>query len=132
MEFQDRDLKTALLRAFRIVLILAAVGSISLWIVLGWRSAALFLVGAAIASSSILVWEKLMGAVLARLNAGGTPRPLSPVLVWFFVHLLLSGCLLYVSLRGLHGSVYALAAGLGLALIGLMIESFRLLKVWTL
>jgi len=73
-----------------------------------------------------------VGAVhLDRLGQGGKARPLASVLFWFVAHLLLSGGLLYVSLRGLDGSVYALLAGLGLALIALLIESLRLLKAWT-
>ena len=78
-----------------------------------------------------MVWQRLMGAVLDRLSEGRKARPLAPVLLWFFIHLLLSACLLYVSLRGLNGSVYALIAGLGLALIALTFESLRLAQAWT-
>ncbi len=106
MEFQDQDFKAALTRALRTELILAVVGIPIAWIASGWRSAVLFVVGAAICGTGIMVWQRL-------------------------IHLLLSGCLLYVSLRGLDGSVYALIAGLGLALIALTIESFRLVKAWT-
>jgi hypothetical protein len=131
MEFQDQDFKAALTRALRTELILAVVGIPIAWIASGWRSAVLFVVGAAICGTGIMVWQRLMGAVLDRLSEGREVRPLAPVLFWFFTHLLLSGCLLYVSLRGLDGSVYALIAGLGLALIALTIESFRLVKAWT-
>jgi len=131
MEFQDKEFKAALTRAFRTVLILAVIGIATAWIALGWRSAALLAVGAAVSATGILVWQRLMGAVLDRLGQGGTARPLAPVLGWFVAHLLLSACLLYVSLRGLNGSVYALIAGLGLALLALFIESVRLLKAWT-
>ena len=131
-EFNDQDFKAALARAFRTVLILTALGIPVAWLSKGWQSALLFLVGAIVAAVGIYEWQRLMGAVLERLKQGGTPRPLAPVLVWFFLRLIFAGALLYVSLRSLHGSVYALLAGLGLALIALLIESFRLLKVWTL
>lgn len=130
-EFLDQDLKAALTRALRTVLILTAVGVPAAWISLGWRSAVLFVVGAAICGTGILVWQRLMSAILERLSEGRKPKPLAPVLAWFFTHLFLAACLLYVSLRGLDGSVYALIAGLGLALVALTIEAFRLLKVWT-
>lgn len=130
--FNDQDFKLALHRALRLVAILALVGIPIAWMAAGRSSALLFLVGAVIAGSSIWVWQRLMGAVLDRLAQGVTPRPMGPVLAWFFAHLIFSGCLLYVSLRGSNGSVYALIAGLGLALFALLIESIRLLKVWTL
>ena len=131
-EFNDQDFKNALARALKTVIVLGLVGIPVAWLARGWQSAVLFLVGATIAAIGIYEWQRLMGAVLERLKQGGTPRPLTPVLVWFFLRLLLAGVTLYVSLRSLHGSVYALLAGLGLALIALLIESFRLLKVWTL
>jgi hypothetical protein len=39
--------------------------------------------------------------------------------------------LLYVSLKFLDGSVYALAAGLGLGVFSLSVEGVRLMKAWT-
>jgi len=131
-EFVDADFVSALRRALRLVLVLAVVGTGVAWLALGWRSAFLYMVGAAISATAILVWQRLMGAVLTRFRAGGTPKPLVPVLLWFSVHLLLSGGLLYVSLKRLDGSVYVLIAGLGLALIALLIEALRLMKSWTL
>ncbi len=130
--FNDQDFKAALARALRTVLILAVIGIPIAWIAAGWRSAALFTVGAGISAVGIYEWQRIMGAVLERLAEGGNPRPLAPVLVWFFIRLLLAGAVLYVSLRSLHGSVYAPIAGIGLALIALLIEAFRLLKVWTI
>ena len=131
MQMQDQEFRTALNRALRTVLILAVIGLPIAWFAQGWQSAALFLIGATIAVSGIFEWRQLMGAVLERMQEGGTPRPLTPVLVWFFLRLALAGVVLYVSLKFLDGSVYALIAGISLALIALMIESFRLLKVWT-
>jgi hypothetical protein len=50
------------------------------------------------------------------------------ILFGFFARLGLTVVVLYVSLKFLHGTVLALAAGLGLGLISLSIEAFRLLK----
>lgn len=128
LAFNDQDFKAALFRALRLVAILLLIGTPTCWLLAGRSSALLYLVGSVIAGSSIWVWQRLMGTVLDRLAEGGTPRPAAPVVLWFFAHLIFSGGLLYVSLRGSNGSVYALIAGLGLALLALMVEALRLLK----
>ena len=58
-------------------------------------------------------------------------RPLGRVLTGFFLRLGVALALLYVSLKFLHGSVYALVAGLALGWPPLSIEGLRLLKSWT-
>jgi hypothetical protein len=50
------------------------------------------------------------------------------ILFGFFARLGLTVVVLYVSLKFLRGTVLALATGLGLGLISLSIEAFRLLK----
>lgn len=135
-DFSEEELKATLGRALRIVGILGAVGIPVVWFAAGgearWQSVLLFLVGALIAATGIYEWQRLMMAVLSRFNQGGTARPLAAVLLWFFLRLALAAFVLYVSLRSLHGSVYALCAGLGLAVIALMIEAMRLLRSWSL
>lgn len=131
-DFSEGDLKATLGRSLRMVGILAALGIPITWFAAGWQSTLLFLVGALIAATGIFEWQRLMMAVLSRFNEGGLPKPLAPVLIWFFLRLGIAGVLLYVSLRGLNGSVYALCAGLGLAVVALMIEAIRLLRAWSL
>jgi hypothetical protein len=53
------------------------------------------------------------------------------VLAGFFLRLGLTVVLLYVSLKTLDGSVYALAAGLALGVFSLAVEGLRLMKAWT-
>jgi hypothetical protein len=72
-----------------------------------------------------------MTAVMARMDSGGTARPLTMVLLGFFVRLAATIALLYVSLKALNGSVYALAAGLALGVFALTVEGIRLVKAWT-
>jgi hypothetical protein len=135
-DFSEEELKATLSRALRIVGILGAVGIPVVWFAAGgearWQSVLLFVVGALIAATGIYEWQRLMMAVLSRFNQGGTARPLAAVLLWFFLRLALAALVLYVSLRSLHGSVYALCAGLGLAVIALMMEAMRLLRSWSL
>ena len=134
MEFSDQDLRLLMNRALRSVLIAIAVGIPIIWFAWGWRSAVLFLVGGAIAATGILEWRQLMAAVLVRLDTGtaqSTPRPLGPILFWFFVRLVAAAGVLYVSLRSLDGKVAALIVGIALALAALFIEAFRLLRGWS-
>ena len=131
-DFTEQDLKATLTRALRWVAILGIVGIAVTWLTAGWRSAVLFLVGAAIAATGLYESQRLMLAVLSRFNEGRQGKPVAGVLIWFFLRLILAGVVLYVSLRSLEGSVYALCAGLGLAVVALTIESIRLLRAWTL
>lgn len=131
-DFTERDLKTTLTRALRWVGILGVVGALAIWRAAGWPSAAMFAIGAAIAATGLYESQRLMLAVLSRFNQGRERKPIAGVLIWFFLRLILAGVVLYVSLRSLEGSVYALCAGLGLAVVALMIESIRLLRSWTL
>jgi hypothetical protein len=114
------------------VAVLGVIGIAVTWLAAGWQSAVLFLVGAAIAGTGLYESQRLMLAVLSRFNEGRKGKPVAGVLVWFFLRLILAGVVLYVSLRSLEGSVYALCAGLGLAVVALTIESIRLLRAWTL
>jgi hypothetical protein len=133
MEFSDQDLRLVMNRALRSVLIAIVVGIPIIWVAWGWRSAVLFLVGGAIAATGILEWRQLMGAVLVRLDTGGsqTQKPLGPVLFWFFVRLVAAAGVLYVSLRSLDGKVVALLLGIALALIALFIEAIRVFRGWS-
>jgi hypothetical protein len=133
MEFSDQDLRLVMNRALRSVLIAIVVGIPIIWVAWGWRSAVLFLVGGAIAATGILEWRQLMGAVLVRLDTGGsqTQKPLGPVLFWFFIRLVAAAGVLYVSLRSLDGKVVALLLGIALALIALFIEAIRVFRGWS-
>jgi hypothetical protein len=134
MEFSDQELRLVMNRALRSVLAAIAVGIPILWFAWGWRSAVLYLVGGAIAATGILEWRQLMTAVLVRLDIEGgqnTPKPLGPVLFWFFVRLVAAAGVLYVSLRSLDGKVAALLLGIALALIALFVEAIRLFRGWS-
>ena len=72
-----------------------------------------------------------MTAVMDRMDAGGKARPLGMVLAGLFLRLIVSLVVLYASLKYLHGSVIALATGLGLSVVSLTFEGLRLMKKWT-
>ena len=129
--FTDADFRRTILRAIRLAAVITVVGAVLLWWKLGWQSAALLVVGAVISASGLWEWLRLMTAVMARMDAGGAARPMGMVLLGFFVRLAATVALLYVSLKVLNGSVWALAAGLALGVFALSVEGLRLIKAWT-
>ncbi len=129
--FSDEDFRRTILRALRLVAIAVVVGVPLAWWKGGWPSSALLAVGAVISGSGLWEWLRLMTAVMARMDAGETARPLVPVLIGFFLRLFGTVAVLYVSLKYLDGSVYALAAGLGLGVFALTVEGLRLMQAWT-
>jgi hypothetical protein len=134
--YTDEDFKQTIWGALRLVAIAVAVGVPLLWWKLGWPSAALLAVGALISGSGLYEWLRLMAALMVRMDSGGDVpvpvRPLAPVLIGFFLRLGVAVVALYVSLKFLDGSVYALVAGLALGVVALSMEGLRLVKSWTL
>ena len=129
--FSDADFRRTILSAIRLLAVIAVVAGALVWWKLGWQSAALLAVGAAISGSGLYEWLRLMTAVMARMDGGATAKPMGMVLVNFFLRLGLTVVLLYVSLKLLDGSVYALAGGLVLGVFALSVEGLRLMKAWT-
>ena len=129
--FSDEDFKRTIMRALRLLAVVTVVAAPLLWWKLGWQSAVLLLVGAAISGSGLYEWLRLMTAVMVRMDGGAKARPMGMVLLGFFLRLGLTVVLLYVSLKILDGSVYALAAGLALGVFALSVEGLRLMKAWT-
>jgi hypothetical protein len=128
LTFTDADLSAALFRAVRNVGILALIGTPIIWIASGWQSAALFVVGAAISAGGIYESRRLIRVVNAKLDKQRSPRSTGFVIAMFLLRLLIAGTALYVSLRCLHGAVYAIIAGLALAMVALSIEAVLLTR----
>ncbi len=129
--FTDDDFRRTMLRTLRLMAIVTVVALPLVWWRLGWQSAVLLLVGSVISGSGLWEWLRLMTAVMARMDGGGEARPMGLVLAGFFLRLGLTIVILYVSLKFLDGSVYALAAGIGLGIFALSFEALRLVKAWT-
>jgi hypothetical protein len=127
----DADFKRTIWKALRLMVIVTVVAAPLVWWKMGWQSALLLVVGALISGSGLFEWLRLMTAVMVRMDGGEKPRPMGLVLAGFFLRLGLTVAVLYVSLKLLNGSVYALAAGLALGVFALSIEGLRLMKAWT-
>ncbi len=127
LDFTDAHLKAAMQRALRMVALLTVLAFVGLLATLGWQTAMLLLAGALVSASGLWEWQKLIGVINARLDhqqATGRGR----VLAGFFLRLVVAGLVLYGSLRCFHGSVYALIAGLMLAIVALGFEALRLVR----
>ncbi len=129
--YTDADFRRTILSAIRLVVFVAVAAVPVVWWRAGWASAALLVVGAAISGSGLYEWLRLMTAVMARMDGGGTARPMGMVLTGFFLRLGATVAVLYVSLKYLNGSVWAIAAGLALGVFALSVEGLRLMKAWT-
>jgi hypothetical protein len=129
--YSDEDVRRSVLTAVKVVVAITVVALPLVWWKLGWSSAALLLVGAVISGSGLWEWRKLMTSMMAYMDAGGVARPMASVLIGFFLRLAAAVVGLYVSLKFLDGSVYALAAGLGMGVFALTIEGVRLARAWT-
>lgn len=130
-DFSDADFRRTMLSALRLLTVLTVAGGLLVWWKMGWQSAVLLLVGAGISGTGLWEWLRLMTAVMARMDGGAKARPMGMVLVGFFLRLGLTVVLLYVSLKILDGSVFALAGGLALGVFSLTVEGLRLMKAWT-
>jgi hypothetical protein len=130
-EYSDDDFRQTMLRTLRLLAIVTLIAAPVVWWKLGWQTALLLVIGAAISGSGLWEWLRLMTAVMVRMDAGGTPRPMGLVLGGFLLRLGLTLAVLYVSLKFLNGSVYALAAGLALGVFALGFEGLKLVKAWT-
>ncbi len=128
----DLDVHNTMLASIRLLAIFSVIAATLFWWKSGWQSALLLVVGALISSTSLWEWLRLMTAINERMDAGLKPGqkagPMGLILFGFFTRLGLTVVVLYVSLKYLHGTVFALAAGLGLGLLSLTIEALRLMK----
>jgi hypothetical protein len=136
LEFSDADLAALLRRTVRITAALGVVVTLILWPVMGWQTAALFAVGAALSVGSIYEWGRLIRHVTARMDgqesgkAAGTGSGFGTgvVVSLFLLRLAIFAGVIYGSLKCFHGSPIALLCGLGLALAGLSWQALRVLR----
>jgi hypothetical protein len=128
LNFTDAHLKASMRRAIRVTAILAALGAVALLFIAGWQTAALFVAGALVSATGLYEWQQLIGVINAKLDNQKAPRATGFTVTMFFLRLGIAGLIIYASLRYFHGSLYALVAGLGLAVIALTIEALRLLR----
>jgi len=126
-DFTEDDIRHTLYRALLLAGAVVLVATPVLWVWLGWRTWLMFVVGVAISATGIFEWRQLLSAIMSRMEEGRTPTPMARVLIMFFLRLVLAAVLLYASLNGLHGSIYALLSGLAVSSFAVLAESMRLM-----
>lgn len=115
-------------RSMRNILIAGTILSLIVMSVWGWRTGLMLLVGAVISASGVREWQRLIAAINARLDQSQPPMATGRTLLIFLLRLGMVGVVLYGSLKYLQGSVYALLAGLMLAIVALTFEGLRMLR----
>jgi hypothetical protein len=128
VELTHEDLQAMLKRALWITIFLGALASVAVGIGSNWRNGAMLLTGAAISAASILEWGHLVRLVNARMETRRTPASAAVVVLFFLVRLAAFAAVIYGSLKCFQGSVIALLAGLGLAVMSVGWEVIRLLR----
>lgn len=126
-QFTEEDIRYTLRRSLKLACAIALVATPILWVWQGWQTWLMFLIGAVISATGIFEWMQLLSAMMSRMEEGRTPSPMGRVLAMFFLRLAVAGLLLYAGINSLHGSIYALLAGLGVSLFALSVESIRLM-----
>jgi hypothetical protein len=124
----DAGLQSLLGRAIRDTLVLGGIAALVIWIASGWRNAGMLATGAAISAASIWEWQRLIRLFNARLDEQKIPRGATTVIVFFLLRLILFAAAIYGSLKCFQGSAIVLLCGLGLAVVAVAWEAFRLLK----
>lgn len=127
-DFSDADLKASMRRAMRFTAIFAVIGYIVLLFAARWQTAALFIAGAVVSATGLYEWNQLIAVINAKMDNQRPPRATGFTLTMFFLRLGIAGVIIYASLRYFNGSLYALIAGLALALVALAVEALRLLR----
>jgi len=128
LNFTDADLRASMRRAMLFTAVCAVVGFVGLGFSLGWQTGALFVAGAVVSATGLYEWQQLIGIINAKLDNEKTPKSSGFVLAMFFLRLGIAALIIYASLRFLNGSLYALLAGLGLAILALTVETVRMLR----
>ena len=128
LNYTDADLRAAMRRAMLLTAALGVVGLVALGIGLGWRTGTLFAAGAVVSLTGLYEWQQLIGLINAKLDHEKTPRSSGFVVAMFFLRMGFAALVIYASLRFLDGSLYALLAGLGLAILALTVEALRMVR----
>ena len=128
VDFSDEDLAALLKRAVVLTAVLGLGVALFLLLGMGWRTAALFAVGAAISVASIFEWGRLIRLFNAQMDRKKTPRGATLVVGFFLLRLMLFAAVIYGSLKCFQGSPIALLCGLSLSVISLVWEALRVLR----
>lgn len=124
----DEAARATLAATMRWTLLTTLLGATAIWLSTNWRNAAMFAVGGSISAASIYEWLRLMRLLMDHQDQKRTGSGASLVVAFFFLRLLFFAAAIYGSLKWIEGSIFALLAGLALAVILLAWQALRLLR----
>ena len=135
----DADLRAAMVAALQTIAVLSVLAMALFWWRVNWQSGLLVLIGGAVSAASLWEWLRMITAVNARMDASKKlivasstaeerPQPITQIVLAFCLRLCLTLAILYASLKYLHGTAFALAAGLAMGVVALSVEAVRLLR----
>ncbi len=124
----DAALQALLKSAIYKTLILGGLASLILWVASGWGTGALFASGALVSAASIFEWRRLVRIINSRMRNERASRGVGLSIAFILLRLLISGGVIYGSLKCFRGSPIALVCGLSLAVITLTWEALKLLR----
>ena len=139
----DDDFLRTVQRAIRLTAVLICVGDPLVWWKMGGGSVVYLLLGGVISGSSLWQGLRLMTVVMRQMDAqknqpdAGHSREqqrspsLTPVFLGLVLHAGIALVVLYVTLKTLNGSAYALGAGFLAGVFALSVEAFRIMRAWT-
>ena len=127
-DFTDAQFVGAMRRSMRNIAVLGLVLAGLLTAFYGWQTGLMLLIGAAVSFTGVWEWRRLVAAINSKLDEHQAPQSLGRTIFTFLLRLAMVGVVLYGSLRYLEGSVYALIAGLSLAMVMLTAEAFGIMK----
>lgn len=127
-DYNDAHFVGTMRRSMRNIAVLGVLLAGLLTAFFGWRTGLMLLIGAGVSFTGVWEWRRLVAAINSRLDEHLAPQSLGRTIFTFLLRLTMVGAVLYGSLRYLEGSVYALIAGLSLAMVMLTVEVLRMPK----
>lgn len=124
----DDAARATLAAAIRWALLITLLGALAIWISTNWHNAAMFAVGGTISAASLYEWLRLMRLLMDHQDQNKSGSGAGLVVAFFFLRLLFFAAAIYGSLKWIEGSVFALLAGLALAVVLLAWQALRLLR----
>jgi hypothetical protein len=125
----EESLDALLKRAIRNTALLGIIPALIVWVASGWRNAAMLMTGSLISAASLMEWQRLVRLMNAKMRAKKAPGGAVLAVAFFLLRLLIFAAAIYGSLKCFQGSVIPLICGLSLAVVTLMWEALKMLKI---
>ncbi|MGH9529383.1 MAG: ATP synthase subunit I [Terriglobales bacterium] len=124
MDLTDESFHSGALGRIQIGMIILGIGfTAAAWMVLGWRIAAGFACGSAIAYVNFHLLKRVVGGLVERTVASGNPQSGKGIIVRFVLRYLAVACAAYVILTSYPASLHGFLVGLFLPVAAILCEA---------